>query len=322
MSLSRIVSALCAAAVFVPAGAAGAQEAKPAIPVQPVKDAAAEEIARLVRELGDEAFDVREAATKRLTEIGRPALPALKEAAAGSDAETSSRAARIVAAIEKPAQPAKPGREGGQVIVGGIGIGVAPAIIGPVRVIGRAGPGGVAETITEENGRKVRVKQSADGILVEVTEAGKDGKSVTRKFEGKDADDLKKNSEEGFELFKKYGGGNRGVVVRAAPAVPIGGIVIVDDDLPAAGGARVTDLDEALRSHLGVTGGALVREVEAGSAADRLGLRKFDVVLKIDGRDVEGPKTLIKALAEDGRRTIEGVRAGKPFKLGPAADGK
>jgi hypothetical protein len=322
MSLYRIVSALCAAVVFASAGPAGAEESKPVIPVQPVKNAAAEEIARLVRELGDDAFDVREAATKRLTEIGRPALAALREAAKSGEAEVSSRAARIVAAIEKPAQPAKPGHEDGQVIIGGIGIALAPAIIGPARVIGRAGPGGVAETITEENGRKVRIKQSAEGILVEVTEAGKDGKSVTRKFEGKDADDLKKNSEEGFELFKKYGGGNRGVEVRAAPAAPVGGFVIVDDDVPPAGGARVTELDEALRSHLGVTGGALVREVEAGSAADRLGLRKFDVVLKIDGRDVEGPKALIKALSEDGRRTIEGVRAGKPFKIGPAADGK
>jgi hypothetical protein len=58
------------------------------------------EIARLVKQLGDDDFDQREAATKRLAEIGEPALDTLRKAAASSnDAEIRARVARLIAAI-------------------------------------------------------------------------------------------------------------------------------------------------------------------------------------------------------------------------------
>ena len=51
------------------------------------------EIARLVKQLGDDDFDQREAATKQLEAIGEPARAALHEAAAFSkDAEIRQRA--------------------------------------------------------------------------------------------------------------------------------------------------------------------------------------------------------------------------------------
>src|SRR5437868_5179569 len=58
------------------------------------------EIARLVRQLGDDDFDQREAASKRLEEIGEPALDALGKAMASHDPEVRRRSTDIVAVIE------------------------------------------------------------------------------------------------------------------------------------------------------------------------------------------------------------------------------
>ena len=52
----------------------------------------AEHIARIVRQLGSEDRDLREAASREILEIGRPAVNALREAAKGSDPVLSQRA--------------------------------------------------------------------------------------------------------------------------------------------------------------------------------------------------------------------------------------
>jgi WD40 repeat protein len=57
-------------------------------------------IARLIKQLGDEDFEKREAATARLKEIGEPALDALVEAKSSDDEEVRRRAEEIVASIE------------------------------------------------------------------------------------------------------------------------------------------------------------------------------------------------------------------------------
>jgi WD40 repeat protein len=59
-----------------------------------------QEIPRLVRQLGDDDFARREAATARLTEIGEPALEALARAQSSDDAEVRRRATGVVARIE------------------------------------------------------------------------------------------------------------------------------------------------------------------------------------------------------------------------------
>ena len=58
------------------------------------------EVARLIAQLGSDRFAEREAASKRLEEIGEPALDALHKALSSGDLEVRYRARRIVAALE------------------------------------------------------------------------------------------------------------------------------------------------------------------------------------------------------------------------------
>jgi WD40 repeat protein len=64
------------------------------------KEATAERIAALIEQLGDDEFKKREAASKELEEIGRPAVRPLRKAAATStDPEIRRRAGRVILAI-------------------------------------------------------------------------------------------------------------------------------------------------------------------------------------------------------------------------------
>jgi hypothetical protein len=73
----------------------------PADPAPPGKaDAAlAEKVQKLIRQLGNDQYKVREEAGKQLVEIGRPAVPALREAMKGDDVEVKHRAGRILDTI-------------------------------------------------------------------------------------------------------------------------------------------------------------------------------------------------------------------------------
>ena len=60
----------------------------------------AAQIDRLIRQLGNEVFSEREEASRQLKKIGPAAMPALRTAIKGKDAEVSRRAADIAVAIE------------------------------------------------------------------------------------------------------------------------------------------------------------------------------------------------------------------------------
>jgi HEAT repeat protein len=69
---------------------------------EPTKAAApdAKQLKRLIHDLGSDDFSAREKATQSLTEIGRPALPALRGALQSADAEVRQRARRIMDSIQ------------------------------------------------------------------------------------------------------------------------------------------------------------------------------------------------------------------------------
>jgi hypothetical protein len=66
----------------------------------PNQEALTDEARKLVGQLGDDSFSVREAASKRLMEIGRPAVPALREGLKNDDPEIRLRARRILDAMK------------------------------------------------------------------------------------------------------------------------------------------------------------------------------------------------------------------------------
>ena len=71
-----------------------------AVAAAPPTGPSSAEVNRLIGQLGDDDFQVREAATGRLLRAGEPALDALHKALASDDLEVRRRAGRIVAAIE------------------------------------------------------------------------------------------------------------------------------------------------------------------------------------------------------------------------------
>jgi len=72
-------------------------------------DDSRERVAKLVRRLGDEAFDVREQATADLKQMGALALPLLRKVAQDRDPEISQRARALLQELEKePSVPLSP----------------------------------------------------------------------------------------------------------------------------------------------------------------------------------------------------------------------
>jgi HEAT repeat protein len=85
------------AVVLLVLGAFGLCAAEPGRPANP---ATAEEIVRLVGQLGHDQFRVREEATARLVAIGRPAVKAVREALKKGDPEVKHRAREILDSIQ------------------------------------------------------------------------------------------------------------------------------------------------------------------------------------------------------------------------------
>jgi len=70
-----------------------------------VAQAPAKPVDWLIRELADENFRTREEATRKIWDIGEPALPALQEAANGSDPEQAFRARELIRKIQLSITP-------------------------------------------------------------------------------------------------------------------------------------------------------------------------------------------------------------------------
>jgi serine protease Do len=126
-------------------------------------------------------------------------------------------------------------------------------------------------------------------------------------------------------------------------AVPINQAVAILPQLKAHGkvsrgylGVRLTDVTPELRRglSLGVTRGAVVEDFTVDAPAERSGLRVYDVIVDVDGRDVAGndalirdisarePGTVVKlqVLRDDKRMTIPVRLAERPNTSKPGSD--
>ena len=173
---------------------------------QPVDAARVQE---LIHQLGDEDFAVREQASAKLKELGPAVLPALKEAQDSQDPEVKARATQVARAIEGKDKPVavnpdpasrRPIRGGFQLQGGG---GIMVGNVRAMSVTSSSSPGKRTVTATEDDRTVNIVETDADGIDITVTD-NVDGKAVTKQYKAKTADELKKDSPEGFELYEKY----------------------------------------------------------------------------------------------------------------------
>src|SRR5687768_12327833 len=98
----RVLAVACLACTAVSTVPARATPDSPPVNSTP---SAPTDIPALVRQLGDADFRTREAAHNRLREIGKPAMPALRDALSGDDPEVCSRADSLLRQIERPRIP-------------------------------------------------------------------------------------------------------------------------------------------------------------------------------------------------------------------------
>jgi len=75
-------------------------------------------------------------------------------------------------------------------------------------------------------------------------------------------------------------------------------------------GIRVDQMTDQLRSFFGVSGdnGVLVTSVDAGSAAEKAGLKAGDVITAIDGRNVRTPADFSREMRADSKPALKVTR--------------
>ena len=192
-------------------------------------------IDKLIKQLESRQFTERQAASQALTKAGEKAIPALTKAATNGNREVMTRSLDIlrkhyqggnetikqaakealqkIGKSDKPfaAQRAdeilnpKPPQPPQRAVPFGVPLQIQiRAIGGQGRQIQIRNVNGVKEINAEEGGVKVKIEESPNkGIKMEVTEK-KDGKKVTKKYEAKNADELKKKHPEAYKLYDKY----------------------------------------------------------------------------------------------------------------------
>jgi len=150
----------------------------------------AKELDALIVQLGHDDVKVREDAGQKLLKIGKPALPALKEALASDHPEVQSRAQVLIKRIETRPVPGGAVSKDEQVIVQQINI---------------SNNGGVKQINVQEQKRKITIREDIAGINMTVS-AREDGKTVTETYIARNAQDLKTQSPDAFELYDRWAG--------------------------------------------------------------------------------------------------------------------
>ena len=269
-------------------------------------------IAKLIEQLDAPRFADRQAAQQELADLGKAVLPALEKALesenreiagrsfeviqrhfAGEDAamkaaakeslerlakspsESVARRAKDLLSPPKPPEPQNPqippGLQG--LRIGGARVQIQVAGGGPnVKRVSIKEINGVKEIEAHENGRKVKiVDDPANGIKLEATET-KDGKEETKKYEAKNADELKTKHPEAHKLYDEYSKAPAGIQVQGFQLGP-GGIA------PPAPGLNIRPIRRA----------KVLRPEELDAAKENIegALRDLDATLETLRKEAE-----------------------------------
>ena len=192
-------------------------------------------------------------------------------------------------------------------------------------------------TVVAGSAQNVEIRHDADGVTVKVTEEDENGEKQVKEYKGESIEQIKREHP---ELKDKIGGlGNFHIRIgppqviwpdrrrRLDPLRPVPPTTV--DPAPTKPlndgpfGAVLGPLDEVLASHLGLGKGegSLVHEVRPASAADKLGLRRHDVIVKVNGQAVRHDEsTLVSTLRSTGKDErakldLEIIRRGKATTL-------
>jgi hypothetical protein len=161
---------------------------------------------------------------------------------------------------------------------------------------------GVKEIEAEENGRKVKiVDDPANGLKVEVTEKNKDGKEETKKYEAKDAAEMKAKHPEAHRLYEEYSSrvGRVRIQQLGIPGLPPG---------PGAPPAPAAPLIPRL--NIGRLKILRPDEVEAARGQVEQTLKELDASLEALRKAAEGNAELNKSLEhlESARKKLEELK--------------
>jgi len=252
MAIRAVAAVLTGSAIIIACSQAFAQDNDPA--GDPAA-AAEPDIATLIQDLDANRFSKRQDASRKLKDLGQPAIAALTEAALGASREASSRSFEILkdhfasgddklkeaakAALQKlsasdkapiahkakdvldpkPPQPAQPMNPFGRAQI------QMNFRIGGAQRVQMKEVNGVKDIDIKEQDRSIKIHEDPNkGITVEITEK-KDGKDVKQKYEAKDAAELKKKHPEAHKLYEKYNKGGaiqiRGIQVQGMQMNPL-----------------------------------------------------------------------------------------------------
>ncbi len=234
---------------------------------------AAPDIAALIDNLGDSDFATRDQATKKLREIGKPALPQIKAALKSEDPETRMRAEELVKRIERRLPPGPDPAMGG-----GAGMqGLRVSVVNGNKVID-----------VTEGGRAIHISNGPDGL--DMTVAGvRDGEKVSEEYKAGSPEELKRDNPEAYAIFERWSGGaGPGWVMNGGAGNLIirggGGIVVNNGNLNlnniiqrANAPDEVSDLRKKITEQMAKAKLADEKQVEVTDQLDKLdNLKKGD----------------------------------------------
>jgi len=170
-----------------------AQE-RPAAPTPITKqDPTDADLQKLIVQLGSDDYDAREQAARRLRQIGKRALPQLKEALSSPDAEIVNRVRLLITRIEARAVPGP--NPNADPFNGAV----------PNNLIRLSIVNGDKVTQVSENGRDIKIVEGPAGITMTVS-GWVEGKPATEQYTAATADELRAENPEAFKLFDQWAG--------------------------------------------------------------------------------------------------------------------